>query len=275
MNNYLLSEITIYPIKSLSGISLQSSIVEERGLKYDRRWMLIYESGMFFTQRDHPQMALLQPQFNNGALSIKHKQEKLSPIEIPGKPDGNSEIMVTVWNDQCKAQTYNSNVDEWFCRALGFKCRLVYMPDSTERQVSPQNANNKIVSFADGYPFLIIGEESLRDLNDKLEELLPMNRFRTNFVFSGGNSFDDDKRKNIKISTVDFLVLKPCARCTITTVNQDTGIKGKEPLTTLAMFRKVKGKVLFGQNMVCETTGIVSVGDEIQVKQWNTDNIPT
>lgn len=268
---YNLTEISVFPIKSLGGISLKSSVVEERGLRYDRRWLLVYEDGTFFTQREHPNMALLQPQIDNGGLSVKHKQNKLPAIKIPGFPDGKNEISVTIWKDQCIAQTYNPGIDTWFSNALGFKCRLVYMPDSTKRKVNPEYAEEKIVSFADGYPFLIVGEESLNDLNRRMEIPLTMNRFRTNFVFSGGNPFDEDKWEKIKIGKIEFKISKPCERCTITTINQDLGIKGKEPLSTLAKFRKETGKVLFGQNMVAENTGEISVGNEILTGEWNAD----
>jgi len=277
---YKLTEINIYPIKSLAGISLQSSEVKERGLKYDRRWMLVYENGMFFTQRNHPQMALLQPRLVNGTIQISHKQPKMNDLTIPSVPDGDSKIEVTVWDDKVSAQTYSREIDEWFSEALEVRCRLVYMPDSTERNVNPKYAKEKmehpalrrIVSFADAYPFMIIGEESLADLNNRMDEPLPMNRFRTNFVFSGGKPFDEDNWEKIKIGNLEFWVVKSCARCTITTINQSTGEKEKEPLSTLATFRKVNGKVLFGQNMVCESTGIVRLGDTIRIDEWNADS---
>lgn len=251
---------------------MQSSLVEDRGLQYDRRWMLVYENGMFFTQRDHPQMALLQPSIENGVLKVACKNSKGNKIKIPLVPNDSSETEVTVWDDKCAAQTYLKEVDEWFTKMLGFKCRLVYMPDSSTREVNTEYAQGKLVSFADAYPFLIIGEESLNELNSRMENPLPMSRFRTNFVFSGGKSFDEDKWKKIKIGEVVFEVVKPCDRCTITTVNQNTAEKGKEPLTTLATFRKVNGRVLFGQNMVCENTGNISVGNEILIEKWSTDS---
>jgi len=262
---YSLTEINIYPIKSLGGISLQSSLVEDRGLKYDRRWMLVYQNGIFFTQRDHPNMALLQPAIENGNLKISHKHSKLEELKIPANADGPADLEVVVWDDKCAAKTYSKDVDDWFSDALRFKCRLVYMPDSTRREVNPDYVKNKTVSFADAYPFLVIGEQSLSDLNNRLENPLPMNRFRPNFVFSGGEPFVEDKWKRIAIGDVEFSVIKPCARCTITTVNQKTGERGKEPLTTLAKFRNIGGKVLFGQNMVAENRGETNVGAELKV----------
>jgi MOSC domain-containing protein len=265
MSNYNLSQINIYPIKSLSGISLQTAIVEERGLQNDRRWMLVDENNKFITQRLLPKMALLKVAINDGLLTIKHKKNKLSPLTLPTLPYGDEPINVQIWNDYVTALKYNNDINNWFSEAIGFNCSLVYMPDSTKRKVDTKYANNRLVGFADGYPFLIIGEESLNDLNNRTEETIPMNRFRTNFVFSGGNPFDEDKWETIKIGNIIFHPVKPCARCVITTINQDTATKGKEPLKSLADFRQNNNKVMFGMNLVADGTGNVKVGDEIQI----------
>ena len=268
-NKYLLSEINIYPIKSLGGITLQSATVEERGLQYDRRWMLVDDQNMFITQRLHPKMALLKVEMKNDLLTIKHKQNNLSPLTVQPFPYGADEINVQIWKDNVTALKYNHDVNDWFKEAIGFTCCLVYMPDSTKRKVDPEFANNKMVGFADSHPFLIIGEESLNDLNNRLEKPLPMNRFRSNFVFSGGKPFDEDNWKTIKIGNMVFHSTKPCSRCVITTTNQDTGIKSNEPLTTLSTFREKNGKVLFGMNLVGEGTGKVNVGGEITINVTN------
>jgi uncharacterized protein YcbX len=263
MNKYFLSEINIYPIKSLGGISIQSAEVEERGLRYDRRWMLVDETNCFITQRSYPQMALIKVERTNSLLTIVHKQNKLTPLTIKTFPYDEEKIDVQIWKDNVTALKYNDDVNEWFTKAIGINCCLVYMPDSTKRKTNPDFAKNKIVSFADGYPFLIIGEESLKDLNNRLPVPLQMNRFRPNLVFKGGNSFDENNWKAVRMGNAEFKVVKPCSRCSVTTINQETGERGKEPLTTLAQFRSNSGQVLFGQNMVCERTGIVNVGDEL------------
>ena len=265
---YLLSEINIYPIKSLGGITLNSSFVEERGLKHDRRWMLVYENGIFFTQRDYPKMALLRTSIENDILIVSHKEFKVKELIIPPAPDGSSELEVTVWNDKCIAKTYSKQIDEWFSEVLGFKCRLVYMPDSYRREVNTEYLQNKSVSFADAYPFLITGEESLNELNKNLRESLPMNRFRANFVFSGGSPFDEDKWERIKICNTEFDVVKPCARCVVTTIDQDTGERGTEPLNALSKFRKTNKSVLFGQNMVTNVSGRIELGSRIEILRW-------
>ena len=152
----------------------------------------------------------------------------------------------------------------WFSEIIGIKCHLVKMPETTKRVVDESYAKNKIVSFADGYPFLIIGQSSLDDLNSRMEIPLPMNRFRTNFVFTGGKPFEEDEWRKIKIGEIVFEVVKPCARCVITTTNQETAERLHEPLFTLSKFRKIDNKVIFGMNLVCDSTGIINTGDKIE-----------
>jgi len=262
---YNLTEINIYPVKSLGGISLQSSQVEERGLKHDRRWMLVDSSNQFITQRNYPQMALLQPEIKENLIIINHKQDNFKPLTIPHTPYDEDEINVQVWKDNVSAIKYNSDVNHWFTKAIGLKCCLVYMPDTTKRKVSPKYVENQIVSFADGYPFLIIGEKSLVDLNNRLKDPLLMNRFRPNLVFSGGEPFDEDGWKRFKIGGVEFRSVNPCSRCVVTTVDQDTSNKAKEPLKTLSQYREVNGKVMFGMNLVSEETGDLKIGDQINI----------
>jgi len=262
---YNLTEINIYPVKSLGGISLHTSPVEERGLKYDRRWMIVDESNQFITQRNYPQMTLLQPEIKESLLIINHKQDKLKPLTIPLTPFNEEEIKVQIWKDNVPAIKYNSYVNEWFTKAIGSKCCFVYMPETTTRKVNPKYVDNQIVSFADGYPFLIIGEKSLVDLNNRLKDPLPMNRFRPNFVFSGENPFDEDNWKRFSIGSVEFQSVKPCPRCVVTTIDQDTSNKSVEPLHTLSQYREVNGKVLFGMNLVCERAGNLKLGDQINI----------
>ena len=260
----ILSEINIYPIKSLAGISLNSAEVEERGLKYDRRWVLVDESNTFFTQRDFPEMALINVSVENTGLQLKHKKKTIEPLVIPFEFEHKEKSDVVIWEDVVIGEFYNHEIDEWFSDILGIKCRLVKMPESTKRIVDKKYAKNKIVSFADGYPFLIIGQASLDDLNSRLEKPLPMNRFRTNFVFTGGKPFEEDNWKKFKIGNVIFQAVKPCARCVITTTDQETAERAHEPLLTLSKYRKIDNKVNFGMNLICESTGEVMIGDKIE-----------
>ena len=260
-----LSEINIYPIKSLGGISLQSSVVEERGLKHDRRWVLVDESNKFFTQRDFPEMALIKVAVDQDGLKLQHKTKTIEQLFIPFEFEHSKTDKVVIWDDTVTGEFYNSQIDNWFSEIIGIECHLVKMPESTKRVVDTTYAKNKIVRFADRFPFLIIGQASLDDLNSRIEVPLPMNRFRTNFVFTGGKSFEEDNWKSFKIGDVAFQAVKPCARCVITTTDQETSDRAHEPLLTLSKYRKVDNKVMFGMNLVCESTGQITVGNKIEL----------
>ena len=259
-----LSEINIYPIKSLGGISLQSSEVEERGLKYDRRWVLVDDTNTFFTQRDFPEMALIKVEIERDGLHLQHKRKNIEHLKVPFVFNHSKKDEVVIWDETVAAEFYNRTIDDWFSDILGIKCHLVKMHESTKRIVDKTYAKNKTVSFADGYPFMIIGQASLDDLNSRMEVPLPMNRFRTNFVFTGGKPFEEDDWKKFKIGEVKFEAVKPCARCVITTTNQETAERAHEPLLTLSKYRKIDNKVMFGMNLICESTGQIKVGNKIK-----------
>jgi uncharacterized protein len=265
LKTLLLSEINTYPIKSLGGISLQSSEVEERGLKYDRRWVLVDESNTFFTQRDFPEMALINVSIENDGLKLGHKTKNINTLFVSFDFEHSIKDEIVIWDDTVTGEFYTGEIDEWFSEIVGIKCHLVKMPESTKRIVDESYAMNKIVSFADAYPFLIIGQASLGDLNSRMEVPLPMNRFRTNFVFTGGDPFEEDTWKKFKIGNVIFQAVKPCARCVITTTNQETAERLHEPLLTLSKYRKIDNKVMFGMNLVCESTGQITIGDKIEL----------
>ncbi|GAB3541216.1 MOSC domain-containing protein [Pontibacter brevis] len=268
MSNLYLADIYIYPIKSLGGIRVPAAEVEERGLRYDRRWMLVDDAGNFLTQREHAQMALLQVELLQDGLSVSHKKGAMETLYIPfeAKGAGNPELHVTVWDDTVAAQEVDSEISAWFTKALGMPARLVRMPDQAQRLVDPDYAHNgEVVSFADGYPFLIIGQASLDDLNSRIEQPVHMNQFRPNFVFRGGIPFEEDAWASFKIGGVPFQAVKPCARCVVTTINQETAEKSAEPLRTLATYRKLRHKIIFGQNLLSGNTGAVKVGDKLEI----------
>lgn len=265
-----LSEIYIYPIKSLGSISLQKANITDRGLQYDRRWMLTDGNGKFLTQREHPKLALFQPEIVNDKIEITNRETgELVQIELnPIFSTESEKMQVTVWDDTMDAFTVNQEVSNWFSRFLNFTVHLVYMPDESHRKVDPRYAvsGNEITSFSDAYPFLIIGQSSLDDLNSRLKDKLPMNRFRPNFVFTNGEAFEEDHWKNFKIGNLSFVGVKPCDRCVVTTIDQEKGkSSGKEPLKTLAKYRNFGNKVLFGQNVIGLELGTISVGDEIEI----------
>lgn len=273
MTQLILSEIFIYPIKSLGGIAVSSAFIEQRGLQYDRRWMLVDKTGMFLTQRQFPEMALLQVAITSEGLKITHKTKDIQPLIVPFEPITNLGVTVKVWKDQLLANTVSYEIDDWFSSVLGTACRLVHMSDNAQRFVEMSHAkNHEIVSFADAYPFLLIGKNSLRELNSRLEKAVPMNRFRPNFVVSRSGAYAEDTWQSIQIGEVDFEVAKPCGRCTIITTDQETAQRNAnaEPLKTLTTYRKVGNKVMFGQCLLQkEWGGTVHVGDIVTVKSIN------
>ena len=260
------SELYIYPIKSLSGIAVKSAKITDRGFEHDRRWLLVDAENRFLTQREHPQMALLQPTIDSNELRITHKiSSKSFTISLNTPPSGDRGA-VTIWDDICEAEFVSDEADRWFSTILGLKCRLVYMPDETRRIVDQRYApENAVTSFSDAYPFLIIGQASLNDLNNRLDEPLPMNRFRPNIVFTGGGPYDEDLYNHFKICGIDFYGVKLCARCVMTTIEQETAKKGKEPLKKLASYRFKNNKILFGQNLIHQGDGEIAVGDALVV----------
>ncbi len=262
--NFTIQDIFIYPIKSLGGIRLAEAKVEERGFQFDRRWMLVDLKGVFLTQRAHPKMALLQVELGDMGLVVFDKRNQEDQLQISYDLLSDQEIEVEIWDDRVIANFVDQSLDMWFSEKLGFPCHLVRMPESTHRKVSPKYAvNDESVSFSDGMPYLILGQESLNDLNSRLENPVPMDRFRPNIVFKGGQAYAEDSWKKVRIGSVEFQVVKPCARCVLTAIDQETGFQGKEPLRTLAGYRTISNKVYFAQNMVALESGIIRLGDQI------------
>ncbi|MDB5206494.1 MAG: hypothetical protein JWR72_1569 [Flavisolibacter sp.] len=264
-----ISGLYIYPIKSLGGISVDAATITSRGLQNDRRWMLIDANDRFLTQREFPEMALVQLEFAEDGLKVYHKKFTEKNLSIPYAPLLNAEtIKVQIWDDICEAQLYDREINGWFSEALKMNCRLVYMPDTTGRMVDDRYANNnEITSFSDAYPILLIGQASLDDLNSRLAEPLPMNRFRPNIVFTNGEPFEEDSFAEFSIGAMTFFGTKLCSRCVVTTINQSEATKGKEPLKTLATYRMKNNKIYFGQNLLHAESGEVKVGDSIEVRK--------
>jgi uncharacterized protein YcbX len=261
-----LSGIYVYPIKSLAGVSLTTARVEERGLQHDRRWMLVDPDGRFLSQREWPQMALLDIQLQDEGMRVSHRQCAIDPLLIPWQTVNDAVLPVQIWNDRCEALAVSKAADRWFSTVLGLDCRLVYMPERSHRPADPKYAGaGHLVSFADAFPFLLIGEASLEDLNRRLDRPVPMNRFRPNLVFSGGTAYAEDEWKQLSVGETRFRVVKACARCVLTTVDQDSAERGPEPLRTLATYRKSERGVLFGQNLIREAGDAIRVGDEIRL----------
>jgi uncharacterized protein len=269
------SHLYIYPIKSLAGIAKETVEIANTGFKYDRRWMLIDENNIFLSQRTHPQMALLQPTETKEGIVVTHKNNPLQSINIPFYNEGKSTIQVTIWDDVCEAVEVSTLCSNWFSEMLQINCKLVYMPDETKRLVDKRYAaNNEVTSFSDGYPILIIGQASLDTLNTKLDHPIPMNRFRPNIVFTGGHAHIEDEMESFTINDINFLGVKPCARCVMTTIDQQNIEKGKEPLKTLATYRTKNNKIYFGQNILQQQNGHITIGEDIHIVTRKENFIP-
>ena len=258
-----LTGITVYPIKSTRGIPADSWELDEFGLKFDRRWMVVDQDGEFISQRDCPRLALVAPSIEDGILRIE--APGMPALEVSLQPVPAVTTRVTIWENTCAATWLGEAPADWFSTFLGCAASLVHMPAATMRPANPVYApTDTRVSFVDGYPLLLISEESLADLNRRLELPLPMNRFRPNLVVAGCDPYEEDTWRSIRIGDTPMQVVKPCDRCVITTTDQVTAERGKEPLRTLATYRNVDGKVLFGQNVVHQGRGRLRVGDGVR-----------
>ena len=266
-----LSEIYVYPIKSLGGICLAEAQLTERGLAYDRRWMLVDERG-FLTQRKLPRMAQLQVALRYDHLEVQAPTGP-APLTVPLALKAIADQRtVPIWDDTVRAQPVGEDADTWFSEVLGHHCSLVYMPDESERTaVGRVSGRSQAVSFADSYPILLIGQASLDDLNTRLANPVPMNRFRPNLVFTGGEPYEEDDWHAFTIGDTPAWAEKPCARCTVVTIDQQTAESSKEPLATLSKYRRQGNKVLFGQNILYEAGPTVRVGDAIRIETYKSE----
>jgi uncharacterized protein YcbX len=261
-----LAEIWIYPVKSLGGIRLKMSSVEEKGLQYDRRWMIVDENGIFLTQRTNPKMATLDVTLHDKGLILSERSEPKDQVLVPFFPVSESLVHVKIWNDTVLAHKVSEEADQWMAKQLGKNVSIVTMPESTRREMNfADTEHGRAVSFADDFPYLMISQASLDDLNSRLDEPIEMKQFRPNFVVSGTEPFAEDSWKQIKIGSVGFEVKKPCDRCVLVNIDQHSGKKGTEPLKTLATYRRVDKKILFGQNVISIESGVVREGEEIMV----------
>lgn len=260
------SELNIYPIKSTRRIALDASEVVAAGLPWDRRWMLVDGDGRFITARQNPRLALVETSFEGDHLRVSAAGFETLSLALAAA--GGERINVTVWRDSLSAPRVSAQADAWFSRYLGFDCALVRMNDDMVRPVNPDygRAGDR-VSFADGFPLLVIGEASLADLNTRLARPVSMRRFRPNLVVAGGEAYAEDRWRRIRVGEVEFEGVKPCSRCVFTTIDPDTGEKDPElePLRTLGTYRRRDNAVFFGRNLIPRRTGTLRVGDPVEV----------
>lgn len=256
-----LTDIYIYPIKSVKAINQPAAKVETKGLKFDRRYMLIDEQGQFITGRSYPQLTQIAVQFSKQMLIVN--APNMPSLTINPAHFSQQTKNVQLWSDNVSALHCHADYDQWFSTFLQKKCQLVFFAKETQRCIKKTNTP---VSFADGYPLLLINQTSVEQLNARLTTPVTALHFRPNIVIKGDFPFVEDSWSRIKIGEVEFEVSKPCSRCLFTNVDPKTGIADQnEPLQTLAKFRYHQGNIDFGQNLIPLNEGLIRAGDEIQV----------
>ncbi len=265
-----LRDIYIYPIKSLGGVRLEKCKVTIRGLENDRRFMLTNMEGQFLTQRKLPQMALFTLNIEGDRMKISFKGQLKESLEIPLRPTQFQGTQnVRIWRDICTGSIMGKAVNKWFSKKLNRNCQLVYMAEDSRRPIDEKyRKSGEIVSFADGYPYLLLGQASINDLNKRLKRPIPIDRFRANLIFSDGKPFEEDQWQYFKIGKLTFRGVKPCARCNIPNINQKTARIEKEPNKTLATFRRFGNKIYVGQNVCWEKDlsngkNMIEIGDQL------------
>jgi uncharacterized protein YcbX len=257
----------IYPIKSLAGMACNEITFGDRGAEGDRRWMLVDNHGRFISQREWPKLCLFKVSAIGKGLEIRSPSGDV--IHLPLLLEQGNTVAVSVWSDQVDAIEAPNALSYFFSKSLDQSCKLVYMPESTHRMVDPAYAGEGVLtSFSDAYPLLVIGSASLDELNERLTKAgeleIGWDRFRPNIVVTTQEPYEEDSWADFRMGDVECRGVKLCSRCVMTTINQQNGLGGKEPLRTLAQYRTMNNKVMFGQNVVARK-GVLRVGDTIQV----------
>lgn len=260
-----ISSLVYYPIKACRGIEVESAMVERMGLQHDRRMMVVTPEGGFLTQREFPRLALVTPKLGDGTLELSAPGYDLLQIELQktGVP-----MAVDVWEDEgVQAIDQGAQAAAWFSDWLGIEVRLVHFAEGYLRRVDPAYAvtTQDHTGFADGFPILLTSEEGLQDLNARLETPVPMERFRPNLVVRGCEPFAEDTWNRIRLGDVELAVVKPCARCVVTTIDKNTLEKSREPLKTLGNYRRHRLGAIFGQNVIPLNEGPLRLGMVVEV----------
>jgi uncharacterized protein len=260
-----ISSLIYYPIKACRGFEVETAWVERMGLRHDRRMMVVTPEGGFLTQREFPRLALVTPRLRDSTLELCAPDYDSIRIGIhkTGVP-----ISVEVWKSkEVQAIDQGEEAAQWFSDWLGVEVRLVHLADGYLRKVSQEYAVNDDdhTGFADGYPILLTSEEGLQDLNSRLETPVPMDRFRPNLVVKGCEPFAEDRWNRIRAGDVELAVVKPCARCVVTTIDKNTLETSKEPLKTLGKYRKQALGAIFGQNVIPLNEGTLRLGMSVEV----------
>ena len=263
----IVSELYTYPLKSAQGLLLSSVEFEAKGPKFDRQWMVINKKKRFITQRQHPKMCLIKANIQDKSLSLDAPDMPTININSNEVRNKNHKTLVTIWADNVEALDCGDHAAQWVSSYLGIdEGRLVYMPNETQRLVDTDFASkNETVSFADGFPSLLISQESLNHFNSKLDQPIQMANFRPNIVISDCEPYAEDQWQEIKIAGITFSLVKPCSRCIIPSIDQSTAVKQPEVTGALNKYRRRDRATYFGQNALHDSTGFISVGDNVEI----------
>ncbi len=260
---YRLKSIHFYPLKSGRGIELDAVELDRFGPKGDRRWMLVDPVGRFVSQREYAEMTkLVALPLENGLRLAMEDQA----VEVPTPADGPLRE-VSIWDDRVAARDAGQGAADWLEHVFGRPLRLVYMAEDCQRQVDTHYARRgETVSFADGFPLLLISASALDELNSRLTEPVSLDRFRPNLIVEGCEPHAEDGWQRLRIGELEFEVAKPCARCAVPSLDQRSGEKHPEILRALASYRRGEDRqVYFGQNLLYAEAGTLRAGDSVEV----------
>ena len=263
MSQLVVTQLAIYPVKSMRQVVLKSSMIDMGGLKYDRRWMVVDSDGHMITQRQQSRLCLIQPALTENGLCLSTADRTDLKVTVP---EANLKSTVTVWSDSCNAYDAGEEARQWLSEFLGVECRLVYFPEDEVRPVDQTYAQpGDRTAFSDGFPMLLISRASLDDLNTRLASPVPMARFRPNIVVSGCIPYAEDSWHRLKIGDCILRVVKPCSRCVIPSIDIETAERTGEPTKTLSSYRRQQNKILFGQNVVLDGEGELRTGMSVEI----------
>jgi uncharacterized protein len=265
-----LSALHIYPLKSCAPRTLDSAVVEPRGLAHDRRWMVVDAGGKFLTGRQQPRLTLISAAPEDDVLRLD--APGMSTLRTPLPPAYGARVETAVWGAPVSPLLADTQAHAWISTFLGVPCRLVHMDAACTRAVNEKydgqyGEDGDEVSLADAFPLLLISQGALDLLNSKVAQPLPMLRFRPNLVVAGTEPHAEDGWKRIRIGAIEFDVVKPCTRCVLTTVDFERGQfdPSGEPLRTLKTYRRSPDGITFGQNLIPRGTGTLRIGDGVEV----------
>jgi len=266
MSKFVISKLSIYPVKSTKGIDLNSMPLTKTGPEYDRRWMVIDDNGKFITQRKHAMMCLIETQLSENSLILR--APNMSELVLPLNTSYSQYALLhsEVWGTEVSGYDCGNEAAQWLSDFLGRTCRLITMPDSIERRVDPNFAKHgELVAYADGFPLLVVSQASLDDFNNKLDAPIAMERFRPNIVISGCEPYAEDSWQTLNVAGIELSLVKPCSRCIIPSIDPQTAEKQMQVNEALMQYRRRDRKTFFGQNAIHHGLGRLRVGDHVTI----------